>query len=161
MRPGNGQPDLAAMDTFRFPKLNSQNYTNWSVHMKSILQAKYLWLVVTGTKTCPERPADLSPESALSDEDCTRLRKYLDSVTRDGVAQGLMCSMTDERQWPHITHCETSKDMWDVWKQVHQTNQQSINIHYFFEELYTRRYVDRVPMADHITAILDIWDCII
>src|ERR1700731_1011250 len=51
--------------------------------------------------------------------------------------------------------------MWDIWKQVHQTNQQSINIHYFFEELYTWKYVDRAPMADHIAAILNIRDCVI
>src|SRR3984893_6627545 len=161
MRPSHGQLDWATMDAFRFPKLNGQNYANWSVHMKSILQAKYLWLVVMGTETCPERPADPSLESTPSDEDRTRLRKYLDWVTRDGAAQGLMCSMTDEMQWPHITHCETSKDMWDVWRQVHQTNQQSINIHYFFEELYTQKYVDGAPMADHIAAILDICDRVI
>src|ERR1700730_13800561 len=161
MRPGNGQLDSTAMDAFRFPKLNGQNYANWSVHMKSVLQAKYLWLVVTGTETCPERPADLSPDSAPSDEDRTRLREHLDWVTRDGAAQGLMRSATDETQWPHVTRCETSKEMWDVWKQVHQTNQQLIKIHYFFEELYTRRYVDGAPMADHIAAILDIRDRIV
>ena len=110
--------------------------------MKSILQAKYLWLVVMGTETCPERPADPSLESALSDEDHTRLREYLDWVTRDGAAQGLMHSSMDEMQWPHVSCCKTSKEMWDMWKQVHQTNQQLINIHYFFEELYMQRYVN-------------------
>jgi hypothetical protein len=129
--------------------------------MKSVLQAKYLWLVVTGTEACPARPTDPSPETAPSDDDRTKLHEYLDWVTRDGAAQGLMRSATDETQWPHVTSCETSKDMWDVWKQIHQTNQQSINIHYFFEELYTRKYIDGTPMADHIAAILDIRDRII
>ena len=156
MRPGNGQLDSATMDAFRFPKLNGQNYANWSIHMQSVLQAKYLWLVITGVEICPAKPADPSPESAPTEDYRTKLREYLDWVTRDGAAQGLMRSATDESQWPHVTNCETSKDMWDIWKQVHQTNQQLINVHYFFEELYTRKYVDGAPMADHIAAILDI-----
>jgi hypothetical protein len=49
-----------------------------------------------------------------------------------------------------------SKDMWDTGKKVHHDNQRKINVHYFFEELYTRRYVDGIPMANHIAAMLNI-----
>jgi hypothetical protein len=31
-----------------------------------------------------------------------------------------------------------------------------MNAHYYFEKLYTRKYVNGMPMADHITAILDL-----
>src|ERR1700731_3616480 len=110
MRPGNGQLDSATMDTFRFPKLNGQNYTNWSVHMQSMLQAKYLWLVVTGIEICPAKPADLSPESTPTEDYQMKLREHLNWVTRGGTAQGLMHSTTDELQWLHVTSCETSKD---------------------------------------------------
>jgi hypothetical protein len=46
--------------------------------------------------------------------------------------------------------------MWDTLKKVHVTNQSRINIHYFFEDLYTWKYVDGTPMADHIVSMLDI-----
>jgi hypothetical protein len=46
--------------------------------------------------------------------------------------------------------------MWDTLKKVHVTNQSRINVHYFFEDLYTWKYVDGTPMADHIASMLDI-----
>ncbi|KZT00254.1 uncharacterized protein LAESUDRAFT_634073, partial [Laetiporus sulphureus 93-53] len=33
----------------------------------------------------------------------------------------------------------------------------AINIHYFFEELYTQKYVDGASMADHIATMINIW----
>ena len=30
------------------------------------------------------------------------------------------------------------------------------NIHYWFEDLYTRKYVDGTPMADHVAVMLDL-----
>ena len=117
MRPSNGQLDLAAMDAFRFPKLNR--------HMQSMLQAKSLWLVVTGVELCPAKPPDLTPRITPMDDDRVKICEYLDCqwVTHNGAMQVLMCSMTDELQWPHVTNCITSKGMWDTWKQVHQMNQ--------------------------------------
>jgi hypothetical protein len=46
--------------------------------------------------------------------------------------------------------------MWDTPKKVYVTNQARINVHYYFEDLYTCKYVDGTPMADHIVAMLDI-----
>jgi hypothetical protein len=46
--------------------------------------------------------------------------------------------------------------MWDMWKALHMTNQQKINVHYYFEDLYTHKYVDSANMADHIATMLDI-----
>ena len=39
---------------------------------------------------------------------------------------------------------------------MHQENQSRINIHYFFEELYTRKYDNSSSMADHIAVMLDL-----
>ena len=65
-----------------------------------------------------------------------------------------MKGATEPSQWPHVSECNTAKGMWDTWKQ-------NINIHYSFEELYTKKYVDRTPITDHIAKMLDIWNCII
>jgi hypothetical protein len=46
--------------------------------------------------------------------------------------------------------------MWDTLKKVHVTNQSRINVHYFFKDLYTWKYVDEMPMANHIVFMLDI-----
>ena len=50
----------------------------------------------------------------------------------------------------------TSKLMWEELKKVHQTSLSKINIHYLFEELYTRKYVDGASMDEHIAAMLDL-----
>ena len=124
--------------------------------MQSSLQSKYLWLVVTGMETCPAEPPAMKPKDQPEADYKTEKKDYLDWNMRDQAAQGLMKSAADETQWPHVTNCKTSKDMWDTWKKIHVTNQQSINIHYYFEELYTRKYTDGSLMADHIAAMLDI-----
>jgi len=147
---------LEPSEAFKFPKLNVQNYANWSVHMQSALQAKYLWLIVNGTETCPQKPDDKKPDNVSMADWKVEMREYIEWMSRDEVAQGLMRGAVEESQWPHVTASKTSKEMWDDWKKVHQDNQKKINVHYFFEELYTRKYIDGSPMADHITAILNI-----
>lgn len=59
-------------------------------------------------------------------------------------------------QWAHISQCKTAKVMWDIWKKIHVNNQQKINIHYFFDELYMCKYTNNTPMADHIAKMFDI-----
>ena len=67
-----------------------------------------------------------------------------------------MKGVTESSQWLHVSQCKTAKDMWNMWKKVHVDNQQKINIHYFFEEMYTCKYADNTPMADHVTKMLNI-----
>ena len=64
-------------------------------------------------------------------------------------------------QWPHVSECRTAKEMWDTWKKIHIDNQQNINVHYSFEELYTKKYIDGTPIADHIAKMLEIRNHII
>src|SRR3954452_17910886 len=92
----------ASQDAFKFSKLNGQNYATWSVHMQSLLQSQFLWLVVKGTEECPFTPS--------ADED--EKKTYLDWVSRDEAAQGLMRSAIEESQWLHVATCTTSADMW-------------------------------------------------
>ena len=155
MRP-TGNVNMSVRDAFKFPKLNSQNYVVWSVHMQSALQAKYLWLIVKGTEACPPNPRATPPASGDAALFRAARQEYINWVTRDKATQGLMHGAVEETQWPHVTDADTSKGMWDQWKKIHQTNQQVINIHYCFEELYTRKYSNGMVMTDHIAAMLDI-----
>lgn len=60
----------------------------------------------------------------------------------------------DKSAQAHVDGCKTAKEMWEKWKTVYVTHQQRIDVHYYFEELYTTKYVDGTPMADHIARIL-------
>jgi hypothetical protein len=62
----------------------------------------------------------------------------------------------EDSQLPHVKDCTSVKEMWDTLKNVHVTNQAHMNMHYYFEDLYTCKYMDGTPMANHIAAILDI-----
>ena len=88
-------------------------------------------------------------------------KEYLDWQLRDEVVQGFMKGAAEPSQWPHVSECQTAKQMWDTWKKIHVDNQQNINVHYSFEELYTKKYVDGTPIADHIAKMLDIRNHII
>ena len=59
MSPGSDLLGGGMSDAFKFPKLNGSNYSSWSGHMKSALQSKFLWLIVTGEEEqVPEAPRD-------------------------------------------------------------------------------------------------------
>jgi hypothetical protein len=52
---------LSMSEAFVFTKLKGTNYMMWADHMQSALQAKYLWLIVKGTETCPPAPPAKRP----------------------------------------------------------------------------------------------------
>ncbi|KAJ2976491.1 hypothetical protein NUW54_g11556 [Trametes sanguinea] len=60
----------------------------------------------------------------------------------------------DKSAQTHVVDCNTAKEIWDTWKKIYVTRQQRIDVHYHFEELYTLKYVDNTPMADHIARLL-------
>ena len=147
---------MSSSESFHFPKLNGENYAIWSEHMQAVLQAKQLWLVVTGDKSSPEKPAETKPGSMSAADYKTKWKEYLKWLLRDQAAQGLMESAAENTQWPHVKGKKTSKEMWDAWKALHITNNQRINVHYHFEDLYTWKYVDDTNMADHVASMLDL-----
>ena len=84
-------------------------------------------------------------------------KENLNWLLRDQAAQGLTKGAANSSQWPHVTKADdTSKEMWDIWQNMYVTNQQRIDVHYHFEDLYTRKYVDATSMADHIAGMLDL-----
>jgi hypothetical protein len=154
MGPASNLLESSSSDAFKFSKLNGMNYATWSGHMKSALQSKYLWLIVTGNEDCP-------PEvGAAASETERRLgrKEQLDWKLRDQVAMGNIKGACETSQIPFIEKdtVTTSKEMWEELKRVHQTSLSKINVHYLFEELYTRKYVKGASMDEHIAALLDL-----
>ena len=158
MSPARELLDMAttSSEAFKFMKLKGANYSMWADHMQSALQSKYLWLIVTSKEPSPPEPASIKPANLTAAEYKAEKKEYLDWLLRDEAAQGAMKGACEDSQLPHVKDTKTSKEMWDTLKKVHVTNQARINVHYYFEDLYTRKYVDGTPMADHIAAMLDI-----
>ena len=156
MRPdGNPYNAQTSGDGFRFSKLNGQNYATWAVHMENALASKYLWMIVDGSEVCPAKPTFLDPLT-LTDAECAAHREFLDWTARDKAASGIIRNGCEVSQWPHTIACKTSKEVWDMLQQFHRDNQIGIDVHYYFGELFTHKYVDGASMADHIVAIRDL-----
>jgi hypothetical protein len=115
-----------------------------------------LWLVVKGTEICPTAPTATISAGQTAAEYKAEKKEYLDWLLRNEAAQGIMKGACKNSQLPYVKNCKSAKDMWDTLKKVHIMNQSRINIHYFFEDCYTCKYVDGTPMADHIVSMLDI-----
>ena len=142
-------------DAFKFTKLNGQNYAVWAGHMENTLASKYLWMVVDGSEPRPESP--VAKEGVpFTEAERAQLREVQDWIARDRAACGIIRNGCEISQWPHIQHCTTSKDIWDALQKFHRDNQMDIDVHYYFGELFTRKYVEGTLMADHIAALRDL-----
>jgi hypothetical protein len=123
--------------------------------MQSALQSRLFWLIITGDEEAPEKPDE--PSLLITDAKKKAAKKeWIEWLSSDQDAMGYIKGACEDSQLPYVIESKTSKEMWEQLKTVHQTNQSRINIHYFFEELYTRKYVDGSSMADHIVAMLDL-----
>ena len=69
---------------------------------------------------------------------------------------GLMHRTIEYRQREHIQSATSSKDMWDRLRQFHVTQRQDTNIHYYFQELYLKKWDERTSMSDHIGSFLNL-----
>src|SRR6266446_5284205 len=72
-------------------------------------------------------------------------KEYLNWLQKDQAAQGLMKGASDPTQWPHVSKAATLKGMWEAWRKLYVMNQQPLNVHYWFEDLYTRKYNEVCP----------------
>jgi hypothetical protein len=154
MSPVSNLLGSGSSDVFKFEKLNGSNYSSWSGHMKSALQSRYLWLIVTGDEDCPPE-ADSSAKEA---EQRTAKRDRLEWMLRDQAAMGNIKGACENSQLPFLEKetVTSAKLMWEELKKVHQTNLSKINVHYLFEELYTQKYVKGTSMDEHIASLLDL-----
>ena len=44
--------------------------------------------------------------------------------------------------------------MWDHLQMIHVTQRQGINVHYYYQELYTKKWDEYTTMSDHIGSFL-------
>src|ERR1700726_3566367 len=131
MRPASDPISLSPSDTLKFPKLTGMNYASWSGHMKSALQSKYLWLIVSGDKDCPPEAESTATEA----EKKLAQRERLDWKLRDQAAMGNLKGACENSQLPFIEKdsMTSAQAMWEELKRVHQTSLSKISVHYLFE----------------------------
>jgi len=149
-----------------FPKLNGSNYHTWSDNIMSTLQAWLLWLIVNGQWPTPPTPSTnplidaTSGKPVPSSDDYkewVRLQtEHMQWLESDLAAMGLMRGAIEYGQREHVQSATSSKEMWDRLHQFHVTQWQNTNVHYYFQELYLRKWDERTSMSDHIGSFLNL-----
>jgi len=114
MSPVSGLLGSGSSEAFKFEKLNGSNYQSWAGHMKSALQSKFLWLIVTGDEECPP-DADPSLKDA---EKRTAKRDRLEWMLRDQAAMGNIKGACENSQLPFLEKdtVTSAKEMWEELK---------------------------------------------
>ena len=69
---------------------------------------------------------------------------------------GLMRGAIEFGQREHIQDATTSKDMWDGLQTIHVTQRQGINVYYYYQELYTKKWDEHTTMSNHIGSFLQL-----
>jgi hypothetical protein len=75
--------------------------------------------------------------TTMATEYKAKCKEHLNWLLRDKDAQGIMKSVCEDSQLPHVKDCMSAKHMWDILRKIHVTNHVCINVHYYFEDLYT------------------------
>ena len=73
---------------------------------------------------------------------------------------GLMQGAIEFSQCEHIIGTSTFKDMWDHLYSIYVTQCQEINVHYYYQELYTRKWDEQITMSEHIGFFFHLCCCI-
>jgi len=153
-------------ETLSFPKLNGTNYHAWSDNMKAALQARLLWLIVTGRRSQPTEPDPNPPvnnEQKPFTPSSTKYKNwnqshndFLSWLESGNVAMGLMHGAMEFSQWEHVANVSTSREMWDRLHKLHIIQRQAINIYYYYQDLYAKKWNERTIMSDHIGYFLNL-----
>jgi len=72
------------------------------------------------------------------------------------AAMGLMRGAIEFGQQEHVQDAVFSKDMWDHLYMIHVTQHQGINVHYYYQELYTKKWNEHTTMSQHIGSFLQL-----
>ena len=155
----------SSSETLRFPKLNGSNYHVWSNNMKAALQARLLQLFVEELEICPSKPSVDPPIDSTTQKPMpvsspdykawiAEKKEYLEWLRSDSAAMSLMQGAIEFGQREHIVNASSSKDLWDRLHSIHVTQRQGINVHYHYQELYTKKWDKQTTMFDHIGSFL-------
>jgi len=81
---------------------------------------------------------------------------HIQWLESDLAAMGLMQGAIKFGQCKHVQSATSSKEMWDCLHQLHITQRQDNNIHYYFQELYLKKWDEHTSMSDHIGSFLNL-----
>ena len=81
---------------------------------------------------------------------------YLNWLQSNSTAIGLMKDAIKFEQHEHIASISTSKKMWDHLYNIHITQCQSINVYYYYQELYIKKWNKYTIILDHIRPFLNL-----
>ncbi|KAJ3563959.1 hypothetical protein NP233_g8606 [Leucocoprinus birnbaumii] len=163
-------------ETLQFPKLNGTNYHVWADNMKAALQAKSLWGIVSGPQAAEAAEAssagEKAPEASSSKQTVLTVFEVLQSkeyrnwelsvsnhekwLNRDDTAMGLMKNAIEYTQRESIIDSNSSQDMWDRLHMSYFQQRSGINVHYLYQQLYSRKWNENSPISDHVSFYLSI-----
>ena len=165
-------------ETLQFAKFNGTNYHVWSDNMKAALQAKSLWGVVSGREACPVKPPsdfpdlmtspgpseDKSPVGVRKDGqdlmDVLQSKEYVAWekscekydcwLNKDDAAMGIIRNAVEYTQRETIVECKSSMTIWEQLRVNFVEQYSGINVHYYYRELFTKRWNGLTSISDHI-----------
>ena len=82
--------------------------------------------------------------------------EYMQWLESDLATMGLIWGAIEYGQREHVQSATSSKEMWDCLCQFHVTQWQNTNVHYYFQELYLRKWDERTSMSNHIWSFLNL-----
>ena len=68
----------------------------------------------------------------------------------------LICRAIKFEQHKHVQSCTSSKEIQDYLCQLHVTQRQDTNIHYYFQKLYLKKQNEHTSMSNHIRSFLNL-----
>ncbi len=121
----------------RLPKLNGDNYRQWSISLRAHLRALRLWYVVrpigdAGSSETPARsiedhqadasrasPATSVATNASSPSSIPASKTPEDIDADDASAISILLGTVDDVQFQHIGDIESAREMWATLKRIH------------------------------------------
>ena len=82
--------------------MTNSNWSRWKFETSTVLEAQDVKSLVMGAEVCPEG----------TEETVVKLIK--EWKTRDAKARLIICQTLDDQDYSTVSHCQTSKDMWDT-----------------------------------------------
>jgi len=82
--------------------------------------------------------------------------EHIQWLESDLAAMDIMQGAIEFGQREHVQSSTSSKKMWDHLYQLHVTQRQDTNIHYYFQKIYLKKWDQHTSMSDHISSFLNL-----
>jgi hypothetical protein len=103
------------------PKLDGSNYRLWVDQMKNFLMVSQLWMIVSGTETCPPKPSSQPSDVTSSDFQVWKKdrKEYMDWMNKSFKAAGLLVSCMSPEVKVYVR--DVSEDPVKIWETLKTT----------------------------------------